>query len=94
MRLRIIKNIAKKIFSLVRRIKGEWILLILFIICLILAIYIFYSFALNPKPSQEPISISKIKLKLELYHQVVNKLNQKEQNLKKGLEKEYRDIFR
>jgi hypothetical protein len=68
-----------------------WCLLILIILLFSYLAYLFYFSILAAPP---PILEKKMEVKVEIYQQVMSRLNQREINLQQGIEKEYPNIFK
>lgn len=69
-----------------------WCLLILSLLLFIYAAFLFYFYALRIPPPA-PLE-TKTEIKLETYKNVIERLKQREDNIRQGIAKEYPDVFR
>jgi len=78
--------------------KINWIIFALFLIVLSLVLWQFwqmiYQPVYNPQASELILSQPKLKIKNNLFNQVINDLNARPNKLKQALEKEYPDPFK
>lgn len=89
-----LKNLLLKLPKFLIRYFYWWWLGFLFLL-LAIAILIFYRFGSAPAaPLSEGQFQRKTEIQKKLYQEIINRLDQKEETLRKNLPKEYPDIFK